>query len=442
MLTPRSLSSGALLALSALTDLPAQSAPPRREALGQQLHGALSDPRATEFAARTVEFVSTSGRRARAEVDADGRFVSPPLTPGSYRLRLALSELRQTAPASPVAWLGSTTLHVGTVDVSRHAGLPVQVPTPPLATLALQVGAAGQPLAEVDVFVFRLCRENDAPVTRSGPRGLMEQSPDDTDAVRRSLCVRTDANGRARLAVAAPGRWQLYARHARGAAASGPHEAEILPEHLTAGAERGVTLELPTSALRGQVNSTPGHVEVQLYRRAVADDSPFSCHDIGFPQQNKVPSAALERSGRFEFAWLPADAWVVRVVDRRHEVILAQSLVETDGKAALDLGDLTAPPRFTVELACGRSGLLPDNRDTAIQVQWLPDAAGPPVFVTNTWPNGHMLQVRHLCPGRYRARRITDATEAGSWGVIGEPFGPAVEFVIDELGRPTPSSIF
>ena len=64
------------------------------------------------------------------------------------------------------------------------------------------------------------------------------------------------------------------------------------------------------------------------------------------------------------------------------------------------------------------------------------------MFFANQWASDGRLDLSFMPPGRYRARLLTDDTEAGSWGVVGRPHGAAVEFTVDAAGKPQPPHIF
>lgn len=239
------------------------------------------------------------------------------------------------------------------------------------------------------------------------------------------------------------GDWELYLRHAQGGATTGPY-----PIAVATGATTQLTLQLPTSTIRGRFQRLPHpeqrRLQAQLYRRAMADDSPFSCADWVSAQQCKVPRVELAADGSFAFPWLTAEAWVVRIADSPQDTILAQRTVTTDGASDVDLGDLARAPTFAASLAYGvEFGPPPPTVGQALQVQWLPPDGGLPVFVANELVADRRLGLQHLVPGRYCARLLKhDRFYTDSTGILGYPFGASVEFTVDAAGKPHPPHVF
>lgn len=388
-------------------------------------------------------------------VDEQGEFRSNAVAPGPYRVRLKLGEASRFSgavdasgrptfeklPATTLSWVGEADLDAGQTLVVAGATSHVRVPAPTLSTLEVLVTADGKPVADAHVFRFRLFGML---WSKSGPRsGVLAQNPDDVSTPSRHACVRTDTDGRARFITPGAGQWEFYLRHAQGGATTGPY-----PIAVASGATAKLTLQLPTSTIRGRFQRPPNperqRVEAQLYRRAMADDSPFTYADWGSAQQWNVPRIELGADGSFAFPWLPAEAWVVRIADSQGDTILAQRVVTTDGASDIDLGDLARAPTFAVSLTYGvELGPPPPNIGQALQVQWLPPDGGLPVFVANELVADRRLGLAHLAPGRYGARLLThDRYFAGASGILGHPFGATVEFTVDAAGRPNPPHIF
>jgi hypothetical protein len=156
-----------------------------------------------------------------------------------------------------------------------------------------------------------------------------------------------------------------------------------------------------------------------------------------------VPRIDLDREGRFAFAWLPAGAFVVRIVRSNlgDDAILAQSVVRTDGSRPVDLGDLARTRRFDVALHGGGIG-PPTEWGPLARVQWLADDGGPPVFFGSLFVRHGTLSLPSIAPGRYRVQRIEPQQFAGTWGLIGPPTGDPVEVVVDGNGIPTPREVW
>lgn len=408
------------------------------------IEGSLDEPGITAAYLRQIHLRRiTDDHTAMARVAADGSFRSSPLAPGRYAVGLSV---RETYPLPPpdrtehIPLLGTGELAAGETVVTAGLTAKVVIPRPRSSTIEVYVTAGKRPAPAADVFwcdpAFPYVR---IAQIASGPRGF-DFHPDDAGMTWYSSRARTDARGRATFATLGPGTWDIYLRHSRGAATTGPYAVVV----ETVDDPVRLDLALPTSTIRGSLprrSDGARTITAQLYRRALANDTPFAYHDLMVPQQWKVPHVELDADGTFAFGWLPADDWVVRfVIHGPDERILAQRTARTDGRATVELGDTGAATSVDAVLTCGVHGPAP-AWGPAVRVQWLPPDGGKAVFLRNLWAEAGTLSLTGIAPGRYRVQRIEPEYFNGTWGLIGPPRGDAVEVVIDAKGGAEPRHV-
>jgi len=367
-----------------------------------QLVARLAEPALTERC--KVQLVVTAAHLPQPHVvtfERDGTCRVPVLVVGSYRTALLLSSKEGRKGVVPLL---AALEQVGERVVDVRVGQPTTVafPTPPLGRVRGVVRARGEALGGVTVFALR--------------EGALAAQFDDPRAAETLPQTKTDPEGRFEFDVASSGALRLYALWPDAQVPAGPYPLKVVLER-----QNELDLDLPTSSVRGwfDLPNVPDRLRhglhAHLVRRELASES-FLAVPSGEWRFPGAPRCRLNAKGEFDFAWLPAGQWMVRIVDARGGV-WAQEPVRTDGKGEPPWVRL---PRVPVQ-------------DVAVRVE-IGELPGPPLRFSAVarrvggdgepaayWGKhevaGGVLTLAHVPAGRYRLDFVQTVDRAAFPGV-------------------------
>jgi hypothetical protein len=321
--------------------------------------------------------------------DRSGACRIPTLAAGEYRAALQLRPARRHAGGVPLLVRGE---RVGerAVQIVPGATAPVEFPPPRLARVTGVARVRGEAIAGVSVFVLH----------EEGDHRLL----DDPVRMRTLPRVATDGDGRVVFDVAAVGPVRLFARHPDAQVVAGPYMIAVDSKSPVS-----ASIDLPTSSVRGWFDlpmlpdRQRGGARAHLVPRGRAHEPiPGPAHD-----EAGIPACRLSARGEFDFAWIPAGDWIVRIVDATGAV-WAQEPVRTDGRAEARWLRLPREPVQDVMVRVAIDALPPMAQ--VVAVVWRVAGGGAPdVFWGIHQVEDGVLTLAHVPAGDYRLEFVQRA---------------------------------
>jgi hypothetical protein len=368
-----------------------------------------------------------------ATVDRAGTFRSGPLPPGRYRLGLLLLDASSSGydlpVPSPIPRLGNYDPVAPPVEVDVVAGgeHAVEFVVPACGEVTGRVLAGGQPVAGAIVF--------GKDPNRKAWDGLDEGGLDQHE-LQPHCC--TDADGRFRFLVSAPGTYELRARHPRGAVWSEPRAVVCTAREGRVPCD----LVLHAAVIRGSFDhrtlapADREFFEAQLYPLAEAHHDPFFFADWSTSQAWRVQKVVVGKTGTFAFECLPPGGWVLRLVSRLGRIEL-QRVLHTVANEVLELGPLELPKTVAARVTCG---LQPGHGVWLLQPA---DGSEHGVFLRTLAPQEGRLELGEVAPGRYRLRAfVAGPMFLGNSGITGEATGEAIDLEVRADGSCEPARVW
>jgi hypothetical protein len=374
---------------------------------------------------------SQSGSQHKLSVDAEGRFVSPPMSPGRYRVTLSvvdptpIVDLRLAVP-DPVCLLRGNDSSDPDVEVDVPAGGEVllELPAPEVGVLECRVTAAGKAVPHAIV------------------RGTVvgKYVPDPEEPERRTARhdgqhMVADAEGRCRFFVVGRSPIRMGVALPSSPAWSAPFPVEP----VAPGETRTIELSLRAAKILGSLDVaslTPAAraaSEMQLYPLDAAGADPFAIWHRGLPREADSRRTSIHTTGRFAYEGLPPGAWVLRLVVQQQ--ILWQRVLTIVGDEVHDLGRIEPPARVTPQLSCGVTA--PHHA-----VEWRSTVDGKDgIFVTTAYHDGQgQWTWPDVPPGHYELRllRFDDPI----YVLQGAPGAPTIAITVHDDGSTSPASIW
>jgi hypothetical protein len=350
--------------------------------------------------------------RWEAPLDGEGRFHAEQIPAGAYDITLSRRQTKfhramtggQVARPTPILGPGMDPRTAQRVELLPGQTTEVVLEAPPLGTVRGQVLHGNQPVAGVIVFAV--------------PPSNTAQYWDKEDAHLAETFATTARDGSYYFQYAHPGTWELRARHPEAPAPS-PMYIVRAPGY---GMEIQQDLQLGAGTIRGAVEleslseGQRGRPVAYLFRLDQSASDPWSMvrgRVSSTSRVNGMKPARIGPDGRFEFVFVPAGEWVLRLLFGRR--ISLQQRLRTEPYQVTDLGLLRSPKSVDIEVdialpdatTAAPGGIFPRGRRTS-QIVFRQPTPGREqgIFVCSVTIRDRVLRVEGLQPGTYELELV------------------------------------